>query len=141
MPGGSPGDNPAAPLRPSNVSEDDALHTCYAMLALVTLVILSRVVVHLIKRKTFEAQDFFIYFAYVAFVAFWSLYVALLGPLKKVNGLTKGTVKPYPTVIDDLAFMAKRLWTAQLVFYLCVYSVKLSLLCLYVISMFSQTVS
>ena len=123
-------DSPAAPLRPSNVSEDDALHTCYGMLVLVTLVILARVVVHVYKRKSFEAQDFFIYFAYVAFIAFWSLYVSFLGPLRRVNGLTKGTVQPYPTVLDDLGFMARRLWSAQLVFYLSVFSVKLSLLCL-----------
>ena len=84
----------------------------------------------MLKRKSFEAQDFFIYFSYVAFVGFWSLYVAMLGPLKRVNGLTKGTVEMYPTVVDDLGYMARRIWSAQLSFYLCVFSVKLSLLCL-----------
>jgi hypothetical protein len=121
---------PPAPLRKSNVSEDEALHTCYAMLTLTTLVILARLGVHLSKRRSFEAQDFYIYLSYVAFVGFWSLYVSLLGPLKKLNGLTNGTVQPYPTITDDLGYCARRLWSAQLVFYACVFSVKLSLLCL-----------
>jgi hypothetical protein len=120
----------AAPLRSSSVSEDEALRTCYAMLTLTTVVVIARVVVHVCKRRTVEAQDCFIYFAYVAFVGSCTLYVALLGPLRKVNGVGRGTVQPYPTVLDDLGYIARRLWSAQQIFYAGVFAVKLSLLCL-----------
>lgn len=100
------------------------------MLGLTSFVVSARLIVHLSKRRSLEVQDFFIYFAYITFIGCLSLYISLLGPLKRLNGLTKGTVKPYPTIPEDLGYVAKRIWSAQWLFYTCVYSVKLSLLSL-----------
>ncbi|KAF2641901.1 hypothetical protein P280DRAFT_548513 [Massarina eburnea CBS 473.64] len=115
----------------STYSQAEVLRTEYALFVLTTLFVITRVVIHVSKRRTLEFQDFFIYLAYALYLGLWAQYIVAVPYLFKLSAVSSGEIAPYPDVTKDVAYMSKLIWTAQMCFYICLWSVKMSLLSLY----------
>lgn len=101
------------------------------MLVLTTLFVLVRVAIHVARKKTLELHDYFIYFAYCLYVSLWTCYIIAIPVLYKLDAVATGRAQPYPEMVDDAGYMARLIFSSQMCFYTCLYSVKASLLVLY----------
>ncbi|KAF1954781.1 hypothetical protein CC80DRAFT_416744 [Byssothecium circinans] len=113
------------------LGQAEILRAEYALFVLTTAFLVARVAIHVSKRRTFEFQDFFIYFAYALYVGLWTEYIIAVPYLFKLTAVTNGEIPPYPNVIKDAAYMSRLIFTAQMCFYVSLWSVKMSLLSLY----------
>ncbi|PVH99653.1 hypothetical protein DM02DRAFT_419300 [Periconia macrospinosa] len=121
---------PGASIAP--VSQHVLLRTEYAMFVLTTVFILARIAIHLSRRhKTLEFQDFFIYFAYTMYVGLWTEYIIAVPYLYRLTAFAAGEIEIYPTVTQDAGLMSRLIFSAQMLFYTCLFAVKLSLMTLY----------
>lgn len=125
-------DTPKEPAaNKSPVAQHVLLRTEYALFVLTTLFIFARIAIHFTRRKTFEFQDFFIYFAYAMYVGLWTEYIIAVPYLFKLTSVAVGEIDPYPTVTQDAGYMSRLIFSAQMLFYTCLFSVKLSFMTLY----------
>lgn len=119
-----------APSKPF-IELHELLHADYALFVVTTVVVLARVAIHVVKRKTMELQDYFIYFAYALYLTLWTAYVKAAPVLFKLSQVKNEEIPVYKTVLDDGGFVAKMICVAQLCYYTHLFAVKWSLLALY----------
>lgn len=113
------------------VSEHQLLSTAYAMIAITTTVTAVRTVLLLTRRKVrFQAEDGFVMLSWAAFIALAVMYIVVTPPLYRVDRAI-GTGVLYPTMEDDALLMIKIFFANTIVFWIVLWSVKLSLLFLY----------
>lgn len=118
-------------LRATPLTEHAILGADYAMIALVSIFVFSRLVFYVARHKKFELQDFLIYLAYAFYLSRCALYIIVTPILFKIQDITTG-VLPLPADFNQTAGLVSRLiFSAQLCFYSCLWLVKFSLLCLY----------
>lgn len=118
-------------LAAKGLSEADILCTEYAMIVLVSILILSRLTLQAARRKKLEPQDFFIYFAYACFLGACALYIRVVPILFEIRDVTNGVRAMPADFVQTAGLTARLIWAAQICFYACLWSVKFSLLCLY----------
>ncbi|KAH8731846.1 hypothetical protein GQ44DRAFT_603720 [Phaeosphaeriaceae sp. PMI808] len=119
------------PLPKTPITRGELVGTIAAMLALTTIFVFSRVAVQISRRKSFELQDFSIYFAYIIYIALWSVYLAVIPPMFRVYAVIGREIPPYKELIQDAAMMLRLLTAGQMCFYSMLFAVKISLLSLY----------
>ncbi|CAI6336544.1 unnamed protein product [Periconia digitata] len=122
---------PAPADRLPVIGQNEVLRTEYALFVLTTLFIIARVAIHVSRRKSFEFQDFFIYFAYALYVGLWTEYIIAVPYLYKLSAVALGEIDIYPTITQDAGYMSRLIFSAQMLFYTCLFAVKLSLMTLY----------
>ena len=109
----------------------EILGAAYAMLTLVSILVLVRLVFQATRRKKLELQDYFLYFACACYLGACSLYITAIPTLFRIRDITLGKVPVPSDFIQFSALDARLIWAAQMCFWSCLWSVKLSLLCLY----------
>ncbi|KAF3008906.1 hypothetical protein E8E13_011219 [Curvularia kusanoi] len=116
----------------SYVALDVFKPTGYVMVALTTTFVLLRAAIQVAQQTKMEIQDWLFYAAYASYVADCSLYFSISSPLLKANNeVMTGEAPPWATMQHDLATMAHSLFTGLVLFYICLWCAKLSLLVLY----------
>lgn len=118
-------------LRATGITKDEIIRTDYAMIALVSLFVVSRLVFQATRRKKLELQDYLLYLAYAFYLALCALYIIGVQILFEIQDVTTG-ITPMPSdFIQTAGVISRLIWSAQMCFYSCLWSVKFSLLCLY----------
>jgi hypothetical protein len=120
-------------MDPANnwISQHDLLRTDYAMMAFTSTVFVARVIVQVLRRKTFEAQDGLLYVAFLAYLAFTILYVVITPIFYRIQALTAGEIAPWPTMAKDIKLASEVMWSSGMCYWTCLWFVKFSLLALY----------
>lgn len=115
----------------SAITENELLGTNIAMIAVVSIVVMIRVSVQVIRRKKLDVQDYLVYVAF-AFHLTMSILGVIITPLMYLmDDVALGKRPPYPGLVADTAHMAKLIFSGQLCFWFCLWAVKFSLLALY----------
>jgi hypothetical protein len=113
------------------VSEPQLLSTAYATIAITTTFMAIRTVLRFTHRKGgFQMEDGFVMLSWVTFIALAVMYIVVTRPLYRVDKAI-GTGVLYPTVEDDALLMIKIFFANTMIFWMVLWSVKLSLLFLY----------
>ncbi|KAF2704598.1 hypothetical protein K504DRAFT_507071 [Pleomassaria siparia CBS 279.74] len=104
-----------------------------AMLVLTSLFFVARVLVRVTKRKPFELHDILCYSSYICYVAMWVMYWKEIDPLYKLQAVQRGEAPPYglEEMLHDAGMLFRWLTAGQLLFYISLALVKLSLMSLY----------
>jgi hypothetical protein len=129
--GGRKGDKMSTGSTKLMVSEPQLLSTAYAMIAITTTFTVIRTVLRFTHRKGgLQIEDVFVMLSWSFFIALAVMYIVVTPPLYRVDRAI-GTGVLYPTMEDDALFMIKIFFANTMVFWIVLWSVKLSLLFLY----------
>jgi hypothetical protein len=104
--------------------------TC-SMLVIGSAFVGARVSMQLWKRKAMELQDYFLYAAYIFFLAMSICFLVMVPRLFAIAEVSAGIREPYPTMTDDVILYFRVMFASTTLFWLTLWSVKLSLLALY----------
>lgn len=105
--------------------------TGITMLVLTTLIAGLRLFLAIHQQKGFHWDDGWLLVAYAIFVVITSLYLNVIPVMFKLDALGKGEIEPYPTVADDGLFLQKTFFVVTSGLWLCLWSVKFSLMAVY----------
>lgn len=113
------------------VSEPQLLSTAYAMIAITTTFTAIRTVLRFTHRKGgFQIEDGFVMLSWAAFIALAVMYIVVTPPLYRVDKAV-GTGILYPTIETDAMLITKIFFANTIIFWVVLWSVKLSLLFFY----------
>ncbi|CRG88435.1 hypothetical protein PISL3812_05465 [Talaromyces islandicus] len=113
------------------VSEPQLLSTAYATIAITTTFTGLRMALRFTYRKGgFQTEDVLVMLSWVFFIALAVMYIVVTPPLYRVDKAI-GTGALYPTMEEDALLMIKIFFANTMVFWVVLWSVKLSLLFLY----------
>jgi hypothetical protein len=104
--------------------------TC-SMLVLSSAFVVARVGLQVWKRKAMELQDYLLYAAYIFFLAMSVCFLVMIPRLFAIAQATAGIIELYPTMMDDVILYFRAMFASTTLFWLTLWSVKLSLLALY----------
>lgn len=114
------------------VISENAFHgIAYPMIVLPTLFICARVGLQIWKRKGMEIQDYLIYFAFICFLAMSISYLKVIPTIYAVSKVRAGLIRPWANFNNDRTMYIRMMFVTNTLFWLCLWSVKLSLLGLY----------
>ncbi|KAH8694267.1 hypothetical protein BGW36DRAFT_384622 [Talaromyces proteolyticus] len=113
------------------VSEHQLLSTAYAMISIATVFTVVRTVLRFTHRKGgIQIEDYFAMFSWASFIVLCVLYIVVTPPLYRVDTAIS-TGQLYPTMEADAMLMVKIFFANTMIFWIVLWSVKLSLLFLY----------
>ena len=101
------------------------------MIALTTLVAGLRIVVAVEQHRKFSWDDGWLLAAYVFFLAISILYIVAAPTMFRLLKLADGQIPVYPTAGDDALFIQKVFFITTSGLWLCLWSVKFSLMAVY----------
>lgn len=116
------------------ISQNDLLRTDYAMIALTSTVFIARTVVQILRRKTIEFQDGWLYVAFAAFISFSTCFIIITPTFFKIETYQKDPTNPasmWAGMAKDVKFASQIMWSSGFMFWTCLWCVKASLLALY----------
>ncbi|CAN9248918.1 unnamed protein product [Alternaria alternata] len=113
------------------ISEPEFFRTSYAMVALASTFILARVSVQVWMRRAMESQDYFLYAAFIFFLAMSICYLIVIPKIYAIAKVQVGLLQPWPSILDDILVYVRTIFVTTTLFWLALWSVKLSLLALY----------
>ena len=113
------------------ISEQRFVEVSYAMIILASFFVLARVGIQIWKRKSMELQDYLVYFAFVCFLTMSVCYLVIVPKIYKIGRVTLGIIKPWPTMLDDVVVYVRMMFVTTTLFWIALWSIKLSLLVLY----------
>jgi hypothetical protein len=113
------------------ISERRFVDTSYAMVIIASVFILVRIGIQLWKRSRMELQDYLIYFAFICFFTMSVCYLVIVPKIYQIGRVTLGVIKPWPTMMDDIVRYVRMMFVTTTLFWIALWSVKLSLLALY----------
>tara|TARA_R110002003_G_scaffold244_19_gene17581 strand:- start:2015 stop:2689 length:675 start_codon:yes stop_codon:yes gene_type:complete len=113
------------------ISERQFVQVAYAMIFLASTFCLARSAIQVWKRKPMEMQDYLIYFAFMCFLAMSICYLVIVPKIYKIGRVTLGLVEPWPTMLNDIIHYIRMMFVTTTLFWIALWSVKLSLLALY----------
>ncbi|ORX94634.1 hypothetical protein BCR34DRAFT_629167 [Clohesyomyces aquaticus] len=113
------------------VSERQFKRISYPIIVLASSLIVSRVGIQIWKRKRFELQDSLVYFAFIFFLTMSVCYLIIIPKIYKIGKVSVGLIAPWPTIQDDILVYLRLMFVTNTLFWFSLWSVKLSLLCLY----------
>jgi hypothetical protein len=124
-------DGAGSTLRQTPITKDEILRIDYAMMVLVSVFIFARVVFQAARRKNLELQDYFIYLAYAFYLSLCILYIIVTPILFRIQDVAAGLLPMPSDFLSTAGYTSRLIFSAQMCFYACLWSVKFSLLCLY----------
>jgi hypothetical protein len=113
------------------ISQQQFVQITCALIIFTTIFVLARAIVQLFKRRTMEVQDYIIYAAYMLFLVMTICYLIMAPKIYKIADLTNGLIPPWEGVQDDIIFYMRMMLVTTSLFWIALWSVKLSLLALY----------
>ncbi|KAL6705710.1 hypothetical protein ACN47E_006499 [Coniothyrium glycines] len=117
--------------RTNGFAQGVVLKVTYSMLSLTSSVMLARVGLNFFRPKRLTASDGFIFIAFAFYVTMCGLYIAVSPYMQRVYGVVNGTIAPYARLEHDRLMMARLILIAFCMFWMTLWSVKISLLLLY----------
>lgn len=113
------------------VSEDQVLSTGYSTIAIATIFTIARFAVRWTQRKKeVQIEDGICLFSWVAFLVMAILYIVVTPVLYRVDTAVS-TGQFYPDLLKDSLFVIEIFFANTIIFWIVLWSVKLSLLFLY----------
>lgn len=113
------------------VSEQQVLSTSYATIAVATAFTIARIAVRLTQQKReFQIEDGMCLFSWVSFIVMAVLYIDVTPALYRVDTAIS-TGQLYPDILKDSLLVVKIFFANTMIFWVVLWSVKLSLLFLY----------
>jgi hypothetical protein len=109
-------------LRSTNVK---ALIIC---MTIATISVVARTGARLFKQQDIGTEDYFCWLALSCFLTMCGLYLTILGPVYLMEAVGKGLEAPPADFLDQVRFLMGRFYAIQLLFWITLWSVKLSLL-------------
>ncbi|EFW98734.1 hypothetical protein CMQ_4586 [Grosmannia clavigera kw1407] len=105
--------------------------TCITLLVLTTAVMLARLVgdARRWRARQVQSEDGWLALCYGFFVAVAALYLRVVPAYLRVESVEIGRTAPYATVLVDARFIQQGVFSASVCIWLCLWSAKLSLLC------------
>lgn len=88
----------------------------------------ARTVLRWQKVHAIQVEDCLVWLATVFYICFVSLYIAVFPVYDRVSKVGAGELAPYPSIVHDSYFMLACLFSAQLLFWSTLWTIKLSLL-------------
>lgn len=113
------------------VSEDQVLSTGYSTIAITTVFTIARFAVRWTQQKReFQIEDGFCVLSWVSFLVMAILYIVVTPVLYRVDTAVL-TGQLYPDLLKDSLFVTEIFFANTIIFWMVLWSVKLSLLFLY----------
>jgi hypothetical protein len=78
-----------------------------------------------------EAHDYLVYTAFILFLAMITCYLVLLPTIYKLAAVSRGTIPPWDGMEDDSIFNIRLMFVTTTLFWITLWTVKLSFLALY----------
>jgi hypothetical protein len=113
------------------ISEAQLSGVIYSMLVLASVFVLARSAVHVYRRRRPEAQDYLLYAAFVLFLIMTICYLVILPKLFMISSVSVGAVQRGPTFQDDMITYVRMMFVTTTLFWVSLWSIKLSFLSLY----------
>jgi hypothetical protein len=113
------------------VSERRFVETTSAMVIVASVFLFARTSIQFWKRSRMELQDYLISFAYVCFLVMSICYLIVIPKIYKIGRATLGVIPPWPTMGEDVIVYVRMMFVTTTLFWISLWSVKLSLLALY----------
>lgn len=115
----------------TGLTKPEILRIKYAMMVLVSLFVLALLIFQATRCKKLELQNYISYFAFTCYLGACPLYITMVLILFKIPDVTIGMIAIPINSINTAGLTGIRIWAAQMCFYTCLWSVKVSLLYLY----------
>lgn len=113
------------------VSQDQVLSTGYATIAIATVFTIARFAVRWTQQKReFQIEDGICLFSWVSFLVMATLYIVVTPALYRVDTAVS-TGQLYPDLLKDSMYVVEIFFANTIIFWIVLWSVKLSLLFLY----------
>ncbi|KAF1930601.1 uncharacterized protein M421DRAFT_377665 [Didymella exigua CBS 183.55] len=112
-------------------SQGTVLKVAYSMLGLTSCVVLARAGLSIVKPKQLTASDFLVFTAFACYAIMCALYIALSPYMQRIYDVANGKRPPYPELQYEIVKMTKMIFAAPCMFWMTLWSIKFSLLCLY----------
>ncbi|KAF2026756.1 hypothetical protein EK21DRAFT_103018 [Setomelanomma holmii] len=113
------------------ISEKRFVQIAYAMVILASVFCLARLTIQIWKRKKMEMPDYLIYFAFICFLTMSICYFMIVPKIYKIGRVSLGLIEPWPTMLEDIIHYIRMMFVTTTLFWIALWSVKLSLLALY----------
>jgi hypothetical protein len=117
--------------RTNGFAQGTVLKVAYSMLGLTSSVILARVGLNILRPKSLTAPDYFVFLAFSFYAIMCALYISVSPYMQRVYGVINGDIAPYAHMAQDTVVMTKMIFAAPCMFWLTLWSIKISLLLLY----------
>jgi hypothetical protein len=113
------------------ISERRFVETSHAMVIIASVYVLARTGIQLWKRSRMELQHYLMYLAFVSFLVMSICYLIVVPKIYQIGRVTLGVIPPWPTMMDDITMYVRMMFVTTTLFWVSLWSVKLSLLTLY----------
>lgn len=112
-------------------AQGTVLEVAYSMLGLTSCVVLARAGLNFVKPKPLTASDYLVMFAFACYATICVLYISLSPYMQRLYDVANGKIPPYPEIQLENVKMTKMIFAAPCMFWMTLWSIKFSLLCLY----------
>ncbi|KAG8629743.1 hypothetical protein KVT40_001362 [Elsinoe batatas] len=123
--------SPIALFQGSYVTQDNLMATGIAMIVVTSLVVATRMALTLFQHKSLKWDDGWLLLGYIFYMGMVIMYLVKAEPIFHFWGFIDGTRGPYATIMLDDVTMRRVSFSANLLFYSALWSVKFSLLAFY----------
>jgi hypothetical protein len=112
------------------ISEPEFFRAAYPMVVLASVFMVVRIGVQ-VRIRVLELQDYLIYLAFAFFLAMSICYLIAISTIFDISKVLVGLLEPWPTYQLDFLRNVRIVFITTVLFWLTLWSVKLSLLALY----------
>jgi hypothetical protein len=113
------------------IPEQEFAKVSWSMIILASTFVLVRLSIQIWRRKMLDVQDSLVYFAFACFLAMSVCYFIAIPTAYRLGDVNVGLVKPWPTMVNDQISTVRLMFVTTVLFWVSLWSVKLSLLALY----------
>ncbi|RMZ68762.1 cfem domain-containing [Pyrenophora seminiperda CCB06] len=101
------------------------------VLAVVSVIMVARILLYFVKRKTLRAGDYLVFLAYAIFVAQCILYINIAPLNDRVFAVQEGKVPYYPELLADAHLLGRLYFPVLISYWILLWLVKFGLLLFY----------
>jgi hypothetical protein len=113
------------------VSASQFLHVTYTMILLASIFVIARIGIQIWIRRAMETQDYFLYAAFIFFLAMSICFIVVIPAIIALSKIQGAMVEPQPATEAKIALYIQMIFVSTSLFWLSLWSVKLSFLALY----------
>jgi hypothetical protein len=115
----------------NSFSQTTVLTVGYVAVSAVSMVMMARIVLLVMRPKRLGAEDYCVFLAYAFFVSQCALYIAIAPLSDRVMAVQEGQAPYYPELIDEGFLLGRLYFPALIIFWIILWLVKFGLLFLY----------
>ena len=115
----------------NSFSQTTVLTVGYVAISVVSVVMIARVVLHVMRPKRLGTEDYCAFLAYAFFVSQCALYITISPLSDRVMAVQEGRAPYYPELIEEGFLLGRLYFPALIIFWIILWLVKFGLLLLY----------